>query len=135
VDLTKMSGRHRDVGRTFASGSAKRKDKEDKEKSKEEALSKMRKISQFFPSSDSTEIQGATSLQPIVMPTSITASASCEDVEVPTNNAATNADAHGPKFSTDIGAWPEKQSNEVCDYWISKGTLYYINSYFLQFQL
>lgn len=43
-----MSSRARDTGRHYASGSAKRKAKDEKEKKKQDVLSKTRKLSEFF---------------------------------------------------------------------------------------
>ena len=43
-----MSGRQRDIGRTFASGSSKRKGKEEKEKRHQQSLPKMPKITNLF---------------------------------------------------------------------------------------
>ena len=83
-----MSGRQRDLGRTYASGSSKRKAKEDKERREHEETKKMKKMTDFFSNSENTNVQESSSLQSTLMLSSPSTSASYEDTEISASNAA-----------------------------------------------
>ena len=134
-----MSGRHRDIGRQFASGNAKRKAKNDKEKKNSLVVSQTRKVTEFFAGqSPSAQVQPGTA----DVENSVDNESSESEQEfpidppiAPTPMSVDQNDAHGDNsdpnvpqietavlISSDLGTWPETINSMNQDYWIQNGS-------------
>lgn len=137
-----MSSRARDTGRHYASGSAKRKAKEEKEKMNQDVTSKTRKLSEFFNvvrddaeskeiAAENTEVASycvvdeGSAIEELSPPHSAMSSSSQSEAEntAHASNVATSSarqkQNESEMYSNDIGEWP---SNFNRDYWIAKGS-------------
>ena len=131
-----MSGRHRDVGRQFPSGSSKRKAKNEKEKKDSLVVSKTRKVTEFFtgqPTSTHAEpgtldvensVDNESSESEQELPSDAQTSRSVDQSNVIEDNldpdvTQTETDAF---LSSDLGTWPETVDSMNQDYWILHGS-------------
>ena len=139
-----MSGRHRNIGRQYPSGRAKRKAKDEKEKRDSLVASKTRKINDFFSGSSSqqihpeTETIGEESVMdhdsseseqefPLEANISPASAARCEDgvdaVESPSvSQIETDGEGVETHLPPDLGLWPETVDATNQDFWIIKGS-------------
>ena len=139
-----MSGRHRDIGRQFPSGSAKRKAKDEKEKRDSLVASKTRKVTDFFTGRsanaqvqpqtlneeretdhESSESEHEYPVDPTFSQTSVASNVDDADTDnspPSVNQIETERLQSDALLTSDLGTWPETINTKNQDFWIGKGS-------------
>jgi hypothetical protein len=126
-----MSGRERDLGRTFASGAMKRKAKEEKVRKHKELLLKMPKLTSMFESVKSTSRQTVEVEEQLQNTDEILANEMAPDNASQATKCLSAPESSQQvlpvisaslSYSSDLGEWPNDVTDAMQDYWIERGS-------------